>query len=51
MLKWRRKFRRHLRVRAQQERAVKNFERGYMALYNQKPSGRRRTKINRLLEE
>lgn len=51
MLKWRRKFRKHLRIRAQQERAVKSFERGYMALYNQKPSGRRKNKINRLLQE
>jgi len=40
-----------MRMRMQQEKAVKNFERGYMALYNQKPSGKRKSKINRLLQE
>jgi hypothetical protein len=37
------------RVRLQQERTVKRFEKNFMSLFNQKPSQKRKHKINKLL--
>ena len=37
------------RIRLQQERTVKRFEKNFMSLFNQKPSQKRKHKINKLL--
>ena len=49
MFKAKQTRRRLLRIRIQQERTVKKFERNFMSLYNQKPSQKRKHKINKLL--
>ena len=36
-------------IRQQQERTVKRFEKNFMSLFNQKPSQKRKHKINKLL--
>lgn len=40
-----------MRMKIQQEQAVKKFEKNFMSLYHQKPGNKRKNKIDKLLEE
>jgi len=51
MLKARRKFKKYMRIKIQQEQAVKKFEKNFLSLYHQKPGYKRKNKIDKLLQE